>query len=145
VAHVHGEDVAAGLAAGADHVFLHLDDSLRVLALGAEHKLLDEPVEHVLQLAGVVAPVDDVPLAFHVELGLGAELATKVLGHVGGRARQGARHVHHVDQHGLDAVALALHLGLQTGHFVPVEGILDIPIDVESHSCCCWLMLPLFV
>ena len=134
VPHVQGEDVAAGLARGPDHVFLHLEHGLRVLALFTQHKLLDEPVQHVLHPPGVVAAVDNVALILHVELGLGAQLAAKVLGDVGGGTSEGPGHVHHVDQDGLDAVALALHLGLDAGHLVAVEGVLHVAVHVQSHD-----------
>ena len=61
VAHVDGEDVAAGLAGGADHVLLDLENGLGVVALLAEDEPLDEAIQHVLHLGSVVATVDDVP------------------------------------------------------------------------------------
>ena len=44
-----------------------------------------------------------------------------------------ASHAAEVGDDGLHAVALALDLGLEPGHLVPVELILDVPVDVESH------------
>ena len=67
VAHVHDVGVAAGAARGPDQVLLDLDDSLRVLALLAEDKLLDEAVQHVLELALVMATIDDVSLSLKLE------------------------------------------------------------------------------
>lgn len=47
-----------------------------------------------------------------IELRLGSQFATKVLGRVSCWASDGACHFGHVDQDGLDAVTLALDLGL---------------------------------
>ena len=82
--HVKHEGVSARLARAADGAALghDLEHRLRVLALLAQHELADEAVEKVLQLVGVVGPVHDVALVLEVELGLGAELAAKVLGAV---------------------------------------------------------------
>ena len=44
--------------------------------------LLDEPVQNVLELVGVVGAVDDVALVLEVELRLGAQLAAEILGGV---------------------------------------------------------------
>ena len=133
MAHVQSEDMAARLARSPDHVFLHFQDSLRVFALLAQDELLDEAVEYVLHLASVVTAVDDVPLSLDVQLGLSTQLEPKVLGHISWWPRQCPGDVDHVDHHGLDAVPLALHLGLQPRHLVPVEGVLDVSVDIESH------------
>ena len=61
--HVHDVGVATGAAGGANKVLLDLDDSLRVLAFLAEDELLDEAVEHVLELPLVVTAIDDVALS----------------------------------------------------------------------------------
>ena len=45
-----------------------------------------------------------------VKLSLRPKLAPEILGDVGGRPEQRPGHVHHVDNHGLDPVALTLHL-----------------------------------
>ena len=46
---------------------------------------------------------------------------------------EGPGNISHVGNDGLDSVALALDLGLQPGHFVPVEGILNLSVNVERH------------
>lgn len=56
--------------------------SLGIVAGGAEDVLLDETVENLLQLVGVVLSVDDVALVLHVEVGLCTELASEVLGRI---------------------------------------------------------------
>lgn len=58
-----------------------------------------------------------------IEQRLGAQLATKVLGWIGGRASDGPSHFRHVDQHGLNAVSFALDLCLQTWHLVAIEDV----------------------
>ena len=141
VSHVHDVVVPAGAAGGPDHVLLDLDDGLRVLAFLAEHKLLDEPIQHVLELASVVAAVDDVALSLDVELSLGPELAPEVLGDVGRGPREGPGHVHHVDDDRLDSIAFALNLGDKPRHLVPVERVLNIPVYVQSHDATLYLSL----
>ena len=131
--HIHDVNMATRFARGSDHVLLHTENSFRVLTFLAENKLLDEPVELVLHLASVVAAVDNVSLCLDVRLGLGAKFAAKVLGDVGWRPSQCPANVHHIHNNSLDPVSLSLNLGEQPWHLVPVEGILDIPIDVESH------------
>ena len=63
MSHVHDVGVATGAAGGANKVLLDLDDGLRVLAFLAEDELLDEAVEHVLELPLVVTAIDDVALS----------------------------------------------------------------------------------
>ena len=46
---------------------------------------------------------------------------------------KGPGNISHVGDDGFDSVALALDFGLQPGHFVPVEGILNLSVDVERH------------
>lgn len=49
----------------------------------------------------------------------------------GRRASQLLGDVAQIDNDSLDAIALALNLGLQALHLVAVEGIGDIPADIE--------------
>uniref|UniRef100_A0A6B0VAL3 Uncharacterized protein n=1 Tax=Ixodes ricinus TaxID=34613 RepID=A0A6B0VAL3_IXORI len=109
---VEGAAVAARPALGGDEPLAleHPEHRLGVVARGAQHVAADEAVQDVLQLGRLVSPVDDVAVVLGVQLRLGPQLATKVLGRVGGRPVQGLGHLPHVDQHRLDAVALALHL-----------------------------------
>lgn len=54
----------------------------------------------------------------------------------GRRAVEGVGNAGQVDDDGLDAVALALDLGLQALHLVAVEGVGDIAADVDGgHGC----------
>ena len=55
---------------------------LWIVAGRTEDKLLDEAVEQVLKLEGVMWPVHDVPLILQVKLGLCPQLTAKVLGRV---------------------------------------------------------------
>ena len=61
--HVHDVGMTTGAARGADKVLLDLDHGLGVLTLLAEDELLDEAVQHVLELALVMASIDDVALS----------------------------------------------------------------------------------
>ncbi|CAN8009683.1 unnamed protein product, partial [Ixodes pacificus] len=109
---VEGAAVAARPALGGDEplALQHPEHRLGVVARGAQHVAADEAVQDVLQLGRLVGPVDDVAVVLGVQLRLGPQLATEVLGRVGGRPVQGLGHLPHVYQHRLDAVALALHL-----------------------------------
>ena len=51
----------------------------------------------------------------------------------GRRPCQGPGDVGHVGDDRLDAVALALDLGGEARHLVPVELVLDGPVDVKRH------------
>lgn len=68
-----------------------------------------------------------------IELRLGSQFAAKVLGRIGGRTSDGTCHFGHVDQYGLDAVALALDLGLQTRHLVAIEDVRHAAINVYGR------------
>lgn len=56
--------------------------SFWVVTLGTQHKLPDEPVQHVLQLVGLVGPVDDEAVVLGIELSLSSQLTAKKLGWV---------------------------------------------------------------
>lgn len=131
-----GDDamVAARLARLRDDLLLGGDEQVRlgVVALGAQDVLADEAVEQVLQLGRVVRAVDDEALVLVVELGLSAELAAEELGGVRGWAVEGLGHVGHVDDDRLDAVALALDLGADARHLVPVVKVGDLAVNIQS-------------
>lgn len=67
-----------------------------------------------------------------VELGLGAQLTAKVLGRIRGWTADRLGHLGHVDNDRFDAIALALYLGRDTRHLVPVEDVGDISVDVDG-------------
>lgn len=117
-----------------DGALLGVDQQLglRIVAVRAQHVLPDEAIEQILQLRGVVAAVDDETLVLEVKLGLGTELAAEELGRIGGGATDGLGHLDHVDDDGLDAVALALDLRLDARHLVAIEGIADATVHVDA-------------
>jgi hypothetical protein len=86
-----------------------------------------------------VCTVDDVALILLVERGLRTELAPEELGRVGRGAAQSARHIDHVGNDGLNAIAFSLNFGGQKGHASElmshrcmVSGRrLDLPVAVE--------------
>ena len=45
-------------------------------------------------------------------------------------------HAAQIDNDSLDTVTLAFDLRLETLHFVAVEGVGDIPADIDSSHCC---------
>ena len=68
-------------------------------------------------------------------------LASKMCTLTHGRSLEGLGDVSHVGDDGLDAVALALDLGQQTGHLVAVEGVRHGAVHVHCHCClACWRM-----
>ena len=125
--------------------------------------LFDESVQHVLQFSCIVSSVDNVTLVFDVELGLGTQLATEVFAaicSVGVHCvfnifretlrrisltswwpAQSSGDVNHVWNDSLDAVSFALHFGLELGHLVPVESILDGSVHVQRHLVALFLHL----
>ena len=73
--------VTTGLATGCQVLafIVDLDDGLRIVTVLTQDELLDEAIQHVLQLVCIVRSIDNVALIFDIELGLSAELAAKVL------------------------------------------------------------------
>lgn len=63
--------------------------SFGIVTFGTQHKLANESVQHVLQLARFVRPVDDEAVVLGVKLGLGTQLTTKKFGGIWtGRTRK---------------------------------------------------------
>lgn len=75
--------------------------------------------------------VDDPSIIRWFRVGLRTELKSKVLDEVGRRSTQGFGNRFEVDDNGLDTVALAFDLGLESLHLVAIEGIADIPADIN--------------
>lgn len=53
--------------------------SLGIFTLRAKNKTFDESVQKILKLSCVVGAIDDVAVILGVKLGLGTQLASKVL------------------------------------------------------------------
>ncbi len=70
--------IATCLALRMNDRLAHSQRGLRILAIRTEHEFLDEPVEDVLQLAGIVFAIHDIALVLQIELRLRAELTTEV-------------------------------------------------------------------
>ena len=80
--------------------------------------------------------VDDPAVILRVLVGLGTELEAEVLDDIVWRTSKLVGDVAQVHNDSLDAVTLALDLGLQALHLVAVEGIGDIPANVDvGHDC----------
>ena len=80
--------------------------------------------------------VDDPAVIVGACVGLSTELETEILDDVRRRTGQRVRDTGQVDNDGLDAVALAFDLGLDTLHLVAVELVGDIAANVNgSHGC----------
>ncbi|KAJ6444658.1 polysaccharide deacetylase [Purpureocillium lavendulum] len=126
--------LATGLAVEENAVVADdVDVGFGVLALLAENKLVDETVQMILELAGLVGTVDDPTVVLGLVVGHGTQLEAEVLVDVGRRASQGGGDAGQVDDDGLDAVTLALNLGLQTLHLVAIEVVADIATDVDER------------
>lgn len=136
---IRGEDLGdttAGLAVESDVAVVDVDIGLGVLAVLAEHKVLDKPIEQLLELASLVGAVDDPAVVGRINVGLGTQLEAEVLDEIGAGAGQRLGDTAEVDNNGLDTVALALNLGLDPLHLVAVEGIRVVPLNVdERHDC----------
>jgi hypothetical protein len=142
VAEIDVAALAACLAVQDNTRIVVLEDNigLGVLALLAEHKLADEAIEMILQLGGLMGAVDDPTVVRRVDIGLGTELEAKELDEVGTRPGKALGDTAQVHDNGLDAVALAFDLGLKPLHLVAVEGVGNIPTDIDegSHGCGWW-------
>jgi hypothetical protein len=89
-----------------------------------------------LKLGGVMSTVDNPAVIVGAGVGLSTKLEAKVLDDVSRRTSQRVGNAGQVDNDGLDAVALALNLGLEALHLVAVEGVGDIAANVDgSHGC----------
>jgi hypothetical protein len=126
------------------------NDCLGIAAVGAEDIFLDELVEELLQAHCSVLAVDNEALVLRVNGRGRAQLNAKKLvdvyrvsamhgdaqAHTAGRSRKGLGDIGHIDNDGLDAVALTFdlvkgisrrshtlrqtHFGDQGGHLVPI-------------------------
>lgn len=114
-----------GVLLGRDKQF-----SFGIIAFWTQHELANETVEKVLQLGGIVRTIDDESFILVIELSLSAQFASKIFGWIGCRTSDGLGDFSHVHDNSFDAVALALHLGRNARHFVTVENVRHIPIDV---------------
>ena len=82
-----------------------------------------------------MSTVDDPTIIRRLGVGLSTQFETEILDHIGGRSTERVGDGVQVDNNSLDTVALALNLGLQTLHLITVEGIGDIPANVDgSHD-----------
>ncbi|KUI56281.1 hypothetical protein VP1G_10837 [Cytospora mali] len=136
VAQVDGGALTTGLAVEDDMAIVDVDDSLGILALVAENKLLDEDIKKVLELARLMSTVDDPAIILGVNVGLSTKFETEELDQVGARTSEGLGDAGQVDNDGLDTVALAFDLGLETLHLVAIEDIANIATNVEKGSHC---------
>jgi hypothetical protein len=124
--------VAARSALDLDRRALDHHLQLRQLAVGAENEALDELVEDLAEVGGLVAAVDDGPLRRNVELALRAELDSEELGGVRG-----------VNVQSLGDVDLQDKRGMQKQRHPASEQPLRAKTDREatgrtsSHRCCC--------
>lgn len=136
VAQVGLADLATRLAVEKNLAILDIDHSLRVLAFLAQHELVDETVQIILQLASLVGAIDDPAIILGVDVGLGAKLEAEVFDHIVWWTSELICDLAQVHNDGFDAVAFAFHLGLDFLHLVAVEGVSDIATDVDvGHDC----------
>ena len=136
---------------------MDFDVSLGIVAIFAKYEFANKSVKHVLKLCSVMGSINDETFVLEVKLGLCSQFASKVLGRIckmwkkfseinvtasilfyvkiltSRGTSEGPGNISHVGDDGFDSVALALDLGLQPGHFVPVEGILNLSVNVERH------------
>ena len=133
--------LTAGFAIQQDIAVLDLDVGLGIFTFLAKHEFGDEAIEVVLELGGLVRTVDDPAIVCWIIVGLSPKLETKIFNNIGRWPTQGRGDAAEVDNDGLDAVALAFHLGLQTLHLVAIEGIRNILLDslvTDPHTSDPW-------
>jgi len=118
--------LATSLAVEHNVTVLDMDNGFWVLAVLAQNESVDETIEVVLKLGGLVGTVDDPAVILGVNVGLGTQFETKVLDQVGRRTSELVGDIGQVDNDSLDTVAFALDLGLKALHLVAVEGVGDI-------------------
>ena len=134
-AKVNISTLTTGFAVKKDMIILNDDVGLRILALLAKDKLVDETVEVILEFRSIMSAVDDPTVILGVNVGLSTKFKPEVLDDVGTGTGEGGSDTAQVDNDGLDTVSLAFDLGLQTLHLVTIESIADIAANVdESHG-----------
>jgi hypothetical protein len=104
------------------------DLGFRVLTASTKDKLIDEPIQGVLQFVGVVRTADQVPVV--LDLGLGTQFVPEELDQVRWRTVQGTGNLSQVDNGRLDTVTSTFRLGLDRRHLVTVERIRVITTNV---------------
>ena len=70
-----------------------------------------------------MSTVNDPAIIGRVDVGLGTQFEAKIFDDVRRRTAEGMGNAAEVCNHGFNAVAFAFDLGLQTLHFVAVEGV----------------------
>lgn len=69
-----------------------------------------------------------------IKLGLCAQFAAKVFGWIGSRTANGFGYFSHIYNDSLDTIPFALNLGGNAGHFIAIEYVGDITINIDrSH------------
>lgn len=76
--------------------------------------------------------INDEALVFEIKLCLSTQFTSKVFGWVRRRSAQCFGHFGHVDDNRFDAVTFALYLGHKPRHFVSIEDIADVAVDVDT-------------
>jgi len=108
-----------------------LQNGFRVLALLAKNKLLNETVEVVLKLGGLMSTVNDPTVIGWVGLDLRSQLETEVFDDIFRLAGKSASNTAQVDDDTLDSVSLSFNLRLERLHLVTIERIGDVATDVN--------------
>ena len=79
VARIDSSALTTSLAVEVDVAVFDLDDGLGVFAGSAEDELVDEAIQVILELVGVVGTVDDPTVIRRVDVGLGTEFEAEIL------------------------------------------------------------------
>jgi hypothetical protein len=78
--------LTAGLAIENNVVILDNDIGFGILALLAEDELVDESIQMILELGGLMGTIDDPAIVFGIHVGLCSQFKAEELDHVGTRA-----------------------------------------------------------
>lgn len=81
--------------------------------------------------------IDDETFILEIKLGLGPQLTAKVLGGVSGWSAKSLSHLGHINDDSFDAITLTFYFGHKTWHFVAIEDIADVSVDVDTHGDGC--------
>lgn len=118
-----------------DHLILDLVLCLWQMTVGTAHKLVNVPVDQILQDLVRVGSVHHSTVRVGVVRRLRSQFTTKELGHLTGLPVQTERNVGNVGNDSLDAVPAALNLSKHGRHLVPVFRVIHWRCASNVDDC----------
>jgi len=83
-----------------------------------------------------MSTINNESIVFQIKLRLCTQFTTKKLGRICWWSSKGFGNICHVDNDSFDTIAFAFNLGQKPRHFIAVERIRNISVNVESHGYC---------